>query len=63
MTKQQAIKWAGSATKLAKILNLSDGAVSQWGREPPLLQQYRIQSLSDNKLKVSEPQTKTPSVS
>ena len=63
MTKQQAIKWAGSATKLARILNLSDGAVSQWGREPPMLQQYRIQSLSDNRLKVSEPQTKTPSVS
>lgn len=63
MTKQQAIKWAGSATNLARVLGLTDGAVSQWGREPPLLQQYRIQSLSDNKLKVSEPQTKTPSVS
>lgn len=63
MTKQQAIKWAGSATKLARLLGLSDGAVSQWGREPPMLQQYRIQSLSDNRLKVSEPQTKTPSVS
>lgn len=63
MTKQQAIKWAGSATNLARVLGLTDGAVSQWGREPPMLQQYRIQSLSDNKLKVSEPQTKTPSVS
>lgn len=63
MTKQQAIKWAGSAAKLADLLGLTDGAVSQWGREPPLLQQYRIQSLSDSKLRVSEAQTKTPSAS
>jgi len=56
MTKNQAIKWAGSAAKLASTLGITEGAVSQWGRNPPLLQQYRLNALSNGQLKVTEKQ-------
>lgn len=34
ITKHEAIKFAGSATKLAKILGISKPAVSQWTEIP-----------------------------
>ncbi len=56
MTKNQAIKWAGNAAKLAKALNITESAISQWDDYPPLLQQYRINALSNGQLKVTEKQ-------
>jgi DNA-binding transcriptional regulator YdaS (Cro superfamily) len=35
MTKQEIIKLAGSQNALAKILGITQGAVSQWGDKIP----------------------------
>jgi hypothetical protein len=45
MDKRFAIEKAGSAAELARILNLSKQAVSQWGETLPALQVYRLKEL------------------
>lgn len=42
MTKSDAIRLAGSASKLADILNISPQAVSKWGDDIPPLQVYKL---------------------
>ena len=44
MTKEQAIKLAGSQVELARILGISKGAVSQW-RVIPALRIYQLKEL------------------
>jgi hypothetical protein len=51
MTKEQAIKWAGTNKDLADKLGLTQSAVSQWD-EVPELQQYRLHHMSAGKLKL-----------
>lgn len=47
MTKNQAIKWAGSASELARRLGIKRQAVQKWEpRKPiPALRQYQIRDL------------------
>ncbi len=45
MTKSQAIRFAGSAAKLARVLGISDQAVSKWGEDIPALQAYRLREI------------------
>jgi hypothetical protein len=52
MTKDEAIAWAGSNRELAKVLGITEGAVSQWD-EVPELQQYRLVQFSYGKLELS----------
>jgi hypothetical protein len=42
MKKQDAIKLAGSAIKLAKILGITKGAVSHWGEDIPKGREYEL---------------------
>jgi DNA-binding transcriptional regulator YdaS (Cro superfamily) len=42
MDKQQAIKLAGSAQALAKLLGITHQAVYAWGSKIPPLQVYRL---------------------
>ncbi len=42
MKKQDAIKLAGSAIKLAKILGITKGAVSHWGDDVPVGRVYQL---------------------
>ena len=44
MTKEQAIKLAGNANKLSKILGISRMAVSQW-KEIPQARLWQLQLL------------------
>jgi DNA-binding transcriptional regulator YdaS (Cro superfamily) len=44
MTKEQAIKLAGSQVELARILGISKGAVCQW-KEIPRLRIYQLREL------------------
>ena len=49
MNKQAAVDYFGSARALAKALNISEGAVSQW-ETIPLLRQYQLEVLTSGKL-------------
>lgn len=42
ITTRQAIRAAGSAVRLARALEITKGAVAQWGTHPPLRHQERI---------------------
>lgn len=56
MTTEEAIAWAGSARRLARILNVTDSAISQWDEYPPLSRQYEISAKSGNTLSVTVPE-------
>lgn len=59
MTKNQAIKWAGSQTELARRLGLDQSTVSGWKGDPPFVHQVRIQELSGGELVAQLPPVKT----
>jgi DNA-binding XRE family transcriptional regulator len=45
MQKSTAIKLAGSQTKLAALLGISQAAIAQWGNDVPLMRIYQLKSL------------------
>ncbi|WGL54468.1 MULTISPECIES: Cro/CI family transcriptional regulator [Kluyvera] len=45
MKKTKAIELVGSKAKLAKLLNVSKGAVSQWGDEIPELRALQLEKI------------------
>ena len=45
MKTQDVLEKLGGTVRTAKLLGITHGAVSQWGDEPPLLQQYRLREL------------------
>ena len=49
MNKQTAVDYFGSARALAKALDISEGAVSQW-ESIPILRQYQLEVLTGGKL-------------
>lgn len=61
MKKTDAIAHFGSATKLAKAINIAPAAVSQWGENIPMLRAYQIERITNGKLVVVEPELKKAS--
>ncbi|MGY3851475.1 Cro/Cl family transcriptional regulator [Aeromonas sobria] len=59
MKKADAINYFGSAAELAKKLNISEAAISQWGETIPKGRAYQIEVLTGGKLK-ADPITPTP---
>ncbi|MEH8245908.1 MULTISPECIES: Cro/CI family transcriptional regulator [Aeromonas] len=51
MKKADAINYFGSAAELAKKLNISEAAISQWGETIPQGRAYQIEVLTGGKLK------------
>lgn len=49
MTKSEAIAIFGSAAKVARALNISKAAVSEWGEEIPELRVYQIREILANR--------------
>jgi len=47
MTKEQAIKWAGSVKELARLLGIRSQAISQWPANKPIppLRAYQIREM------------------
>jgi DNA-binding transcriptional regulator YdaS (Cro superfamily) len=45
MDKEQAIKLAGSASALAKLLGITRAAVSQWGAKVPQARVWQLKAL------------------
>jgi DNA-binding transcriptional regulator YdaS (Cro superfamily) len=52
MKTKEAISHFGNKLKLAKALNVSKSAVSQWGEDVPELRAYQIERLTRGALKV-----------
>lgn len=57
MRKTDAINYFGSASELAKKLNISEAAISQWGQNVPQGRAYQIEVLTGGKLKANQPPT------
>lgn len=55
MKTKDAIKAAGSAAELARILNITPSAVSQWDDDIPDLQEYRLKDFRPDWFKKAEP--------
>jgi transcriptional repressor of cell division inhibition gene dicB len=53
MKTKQAISYFGNKLKLAKALNVSKSAISQWGDDVPELRAYQIERLTRGALKVN----------
>jgi len=53
MTKDDAVKFYGSQTKLAQVLNIKPSAISQWGEDVPELRAYQIERLTGGELKAT----------
>lgn len=45
MKKEKAIELVGSKAKLARLLRVSKGAVSQWGDEIPELRALQLEKI------------------
>lgn len=50
MKTETAIKHFGSATGLAKALEITPGAVSQWGDQVPQLRSLQIEKITNGEL-------------
>ena len=46
MKTSEAIKYAGGSLKLAQLLELTSGAISQWGDFPPDNRQLQLERIS-----------------
>ena len=57
MTTQEAIKYWGSCTRLAKALGITRDAVYKWAEYPPNDTQYKIMVLSGGRLAVTNDTT------
>ncbi|MFQ2178135.1 Cro/CI family transcriptional regulator [Aeromonas veronii] len=57
MKKTDAINYFGSASELAKKLNISEAAISQWGQNVPQGRAYQIEVLTGGKLKADQHNT------
>lgn len=51
MKTQDAITYAGGSLKLAQLLSLTSGAISQWGEYPPDNRQLQIERVTLGALK------------
>ena len=45
MTKDEAIRRAGSASNLARMLGVTRQAVSKWGDDLPALRRYQLKEM------------------
>lgn len=56
MKKTEAIKIAGGKAKLARLLNVTKGAVSQWGDMIPELRALQLEKLVNDTAKQTDEQ-------
>jgi DNA-binding transcriptional regulator YdaS (Cro superfamily) len=60
MKKTRAIELAGSKAKLARLLKVSKGAVSQWGDEIPELRALQLEKLLSANKKLKPDKRRNP---
>jgi hypothetical protein len=54
MEKSTAIRLAGSQTKLAAILGISQAAIAQWGNDVPVMRIYQLKTLKPKWFKLEK---------
>ena len=60
MKTKDAIKHFGNKAKLAKALNISKSAITQWPDDVPALRAFQIERLTDGQLKATALQLANP---
>jgi len=60
MEKSTAIRLAGSQTKLAAILGISQAAIAQWGNDVPVMRIYQLKTLRPTWFKVQKKKSLPP---
>lgn len=50
MNKEAVIEYFGGVEKTATALGISKGAVSQWGKEIPMLRAYEVERITGGAL-------------
>lgn len=55
MTTDEVVAHYGSIKKVCSVLDIYPQSFYAWGEHPPILRQYQIQVLTDNKLKAEAP--------
>lgn len=60
MKTKDAISHFGNKLKLAKALNVSKSAISQWGDDVPELRAFQIERLTGGQLKATALQLANP---
>ncbi|MCS6114488.1 Cro/CI family transcriptional regulator [Shewanella baltica] len=60
MKTKDAISHFGNKLKLAKALNVSKSAISQWGDDVPELRAFQIERLTDGQLMATALQLANP---
>ncbi len=58
MTTDEAVKFWGGQTRLAKALGITRDAVHKWKQYPPMDKQFQIMVLSGGRLAVTNDNTK-----
>ncbi len=58
MTTDEAVKFWGGPTRLAKALGITRDAVHKWKQYPPIDKQFQIMVLSGGRLAVTNDNTK-----
>jgi hypothetical protein len=58
MKKEDAIKLAGSAIKLAKVLGITKGAVSHWGEDIPKGREYELRYIKPDWFEIKKEKEK-----
>lgn len=51
MTNDDVLDYFETQAAIAKALNITQSAVSQWDDRPPMLRQYQLQILTQGKLR------------
>lgn len=58
MKKDEAVRYFGSATELARRLGISKAAVSQWGEDVPTPRDYQIEVITKGVIKARQEDSK-----
>jgi hypothetical protein len=53
MTKEEAVKYFGTQSELARALSISQASIAGWGDEPPELRQLQLHRMTRGKLRAS----------
>lgn len=55
MNTQTVVSYFGTKAAIARALGITPQAVARWRDRVPLLQQYRLERITDGKLRVGVP--------
>ena len=54
MTTEEVVAYFGSKRAVANAIGIKEQALTGWGRNPPALRQFQLQTVTKGKLKVDK---------